>query len=192
MQPTVFTEDQKVQVVANFPDGVADVGLYRKTDGIWVKVGTDESSTAGNAYFKDYVVKGGEELFARKSNGDDTEVDTLTAQTIDPANFTETGTIYTDPAKIYDGRKGTIVANFPNGVFDVTVFRKTGNEWVPVGNDETSASGNAYVSGVKLDGSQEYFGLASTGNRTAVKTITPASPSDITVGRRPSARTAST
>ena len=181
VQPTVFTKDQKVQVVANFSNGVSDVGLYRKTDGVWVKVGSDESSTAGNAYFKDYVVKGGEELFARKANGDDTEVDTLTAQTIDPANFPETGSLSLQ-GKVYDGRKGTVVANFPNGVFDVTVYKKDGGTWVPVGNDETSSAGNAYVSGVTLDGPQEFFGLASTGNRTAVQTLTPASPSDVSGG----------
>ncbi len=183
VDPAVFTKDQKVKVVANFPNGVFGVTLYRKSGGVWIAVGTDESSAAGNAYFSNYVVKGGEQLFAQKANGETTEADTLTSTIIDPANFPETGTISIDPAtKVYDGRSGTVLANFPNGIFDVTVYTKDGDEWVPVGHDETSAAGNAYVKGVRFDGPQEYFGLADTGQRTKVSTLTPRPPSDVSGG----------
>ena len=182
--PAVYTDGQNVQIAANFPNGVFNVTLYRKSDtGVWTTVGTDESSTSGNAYFKNYTVKSGEQLFAQKSNGESTQAMTLTPKVIDPANFPETGTIsiHTDP-KAYDGRSGTVLANFPNGVFDVTVYKKVDDTWVAVGSDETSAAGNAYVTNVKFDGPQEFFGLSSTGNRTAVSELTAAPPSDVSGG----------
>jgi hypothetical protein len=184
VSPAVFTKGQAVKVQANFPDGVFNVTLYRKSGDLWIPVGTDESSAGGNAYFSNYVVKGGEELFAQKSNGETTEVDTLTPTVIDPANFpNETGTISIDPAKkVYDGRSGTVLANFPNGILDVTVYKKDGDEWVSVGHDETSTAGNAYITGVKFDGPQEFFALASNGDRTNVRTLTAAPPNDVTGG----------
>ena len=123
-------------MVANFPNGVFGVTLYRKSGGVWIAVGTDESSAAGNAYFSNYVVKGGEQLFAQKANGDTTEADTLTPTIIDPANFPETGTISIDPAtKVYDGRSGTVARELPATASSTSpVYTKDGDEWIPVGH----------------------------------------------------------
>ena len=74
--PATFTATEKIKVVANFPDGVSTVKLYKEaTGGKWDEVATDESNAAGNAYFYDYQVTEPQRLFARKSNGDRTEID---------------------------------------------------------------------------------------------------------------------
>ena len=85
--PTTFADGAKIQVAANFPDGLFDVYLYRKTStGSWSKIGTDASSTHGNAYFS-YTVDGTDDLFAVTSTGKRTEVDT-----VKPGSTTSTAT----------------------------------------------------------------------------------------------------
>ena len=77
--PTTFAEGQAIKITANFPSGDFLVTLYRETSpGVWAAVATDQSNSSGNSYFYDYRVNGTQNLFARKGNGERTEVDTLT------------------------------------------------------------------------------------------------------------------
>ena len=79
VDPSTFSVGESVRVAANFPDGSVLVTLYRETSpGVWTAVATDQSNSSGNAYFDGYQVDGTQNLFARKPNGDRTEVDTLT------------------------------------------------------------------------------------------------------------------
>ena len=163
-EPPFYTEGQKVQIVANFPNGEFDVTLYRKSGDVWAPLSKVRSKTTGNAYFKEYVVQGGEQLFAQKSNGESTEVDTLTVTPIDPANFpTVNGTIGTSGA-VQDGRTGTVVANFPSGTHQVTLFQKDGSTWKGVGSATSNSSGDASSAA-----------LSSTARRPFSRSRTPAS-----------------
>ena len=79
VDPATFSQGQSVRISANFPDGSVLVTLYRETaPGVWTAVATDQSSSSGNAFFDGYRVDGTQTLFARKPNGDRTEVDVLT------------------------------------------------------------------------------------------------------------------
>ena len=62
------------------PDnGEFDVTLFRKSGDIWAPLGKVRSKASGNAYFKDYVIQGGEQLFAQRSNGETTGSETADA-----------------------------------------------------------------------------------------------------------------
>ena len=125
-------------MVANFPDGVSTVKLYKEASGgSWDEVATDESNAAGNAYFYDYQVTEPQRLFARKSNGDRTEIDTVAP--ISKVSFdmqrdcsgnncgtTATATGVLDPA--HAGR-----------VF--TLQRQSGSSWVTVTGASPTATG---------------------------------------------------
>ena len=79
--PTLFAEGDALTFVANFPDGTFDVTLYKETaPEVWSAVGKVRSSSSGNATFTGYRAGDRQKLFARKSNGDRTEVDTLLAK----------------------------------------------------------------------------------------------------------------
>ena len=176
-EPSFFTDGQKVRIVADFPKGEFGVTLFRKSGDTWAALGKVTSKSSGDAYFNDYVVQGGEQLFAQKTNGDTTDVETLTPTTIDPANFTQGGTLNTSGI-VQDGRTGTIVANFANGTHNVTLFAKDGTEWKGVGSATSNSSGDATIKGVPFDGPQELFAVTSKGIRTEVKIITPSAPND--------------
>jgi hypothetical protein len=181
--PAIVTEGQKVTITANFPSGVFDVKLYRETaPDVWTVIGTDESNSSGNAYFTDVVVNGTQKLFARKANNDRTEVLTLTPTVIVPENFPDTGSLST-PTSIYDGRTGTVTANFPSGTFGVTLFKETDpGVWTSVGQKTSNSSGDASFTGYRFDGTQTLFALTSKGQRTEVKTVVPKAPNEVTGG----------
>lgn len=182
--PEIFTDGQKIKLTANFPSGSFAITLYKETaPDVWSPVATKQSSSYGNADFTNYQVDGTQKVFARKSNGDRTEVDTLTPTVIDPANFTETGVLTTSPTKIYDGRKGTVIADFPTGTVGMTLFKESSpGVWTALGQKTSSSSGKASFTGIEFDGSQTLFAITGGGQRTDVKTVVPAPPSDVTGG----------
>ena len=183
VDPATFTEGQKVKITANFPSGRFEVKLYRETaPDVWTAVGTDDSNSYGNAYFTDYEVNGTQKLFARKANGDRTEVHTLTPSVIVPENFPDTGSLST-PSSIYDGSKGTVKANFASGSFGITLLKETEpGVWTAVGQKSSNKSGNASFTGYRFDGPQTLFALTSKGQRTEVKTVEPKAPNEVAGG----------
>jgi hypothetical protein len=182
--PGIFTDGQKIKLTADFPSGSFAITLYKETaPDVWTSVGTKQSSSSGNADFTDHQVNGTQKVFARKSNGDRTEVDTLTPTVIDPANFTETGVLTTSPTKIYDGRKATVIADFPTGTVAVTLFKESApGVWTGIGQKTSDSSGKASFTGIEFDGTQKLFAVTGTGQSTDVRTIVPAPPSDVTGG----------
>jgi len=78
--PATFADGDKIKITANFPSGLFLVKLYKETapnSNEWTAVAQDQSNSSGNAYFLDYEVNGTQRVFARKSNGERTEVRTL-------------------------------------------------------------------------------------------------------------------
>ncbi|MGH3474618.1 MAG: hypothetical protein ACRDOT_06865, partial [Aeromicrobium sp.] len=76
--PATYAEGDTITISANFPDGNFLVTLYKETaPNVWTSVGTDQSNSQGNAYFLNFPVTGTQKLFARKNNGDRTEVDVI-------------------------------------------------------------------------------------------------------------------
>jgi hypothetical protein len=177
-EPSFFTEDQQVKIVADFPSGEFDVTLFRKAGDLWAPLSKVRSNSSGNASFTGYTVQGGEQLFAQKSNGDTTNVKTLTVTPINPDDpiFTQGGTIGKS-GTVQDGRIGTVVANFASGTHQVTLFKKDGLEWKGVGSATSNSSGDASIK-IEFDGPQELFAATSKGVRTDVKTITPSAPNE--------------
>lgn len=182
--PGIFTDGQKITITANFPSGTFAITLYKETaPDTWTAVSTKQSNSSGNADFTDFQVNGTQKVFARKSNGERTEVDTLTPTVIDPANFTETGVLSTSPTKIYDGRKATVIADFPAGTVGVTLFKESApGVWTGLGQKTSDSTGKASFTGIKFDGTQKLFAVTGSGQRTDVKTVVPAPPSDVTGG----------
>ncbi len=180
--PAIFTDGQKISLTADFASGTFPITLYKEGPAdVWTPVATKTSSSSGNATFTDFAVAGTQNVFARKSNGDRTEVDTLTPTVIAPDNFPQTGTLST-PA-VYDGRTGTVTANFPSGTFGVTLYKETApGVWTGVGQKTSNSSGDASFTSYAFDGTQTLFALTSTGQRTEVKTVVPKAPNDVTGG----------
>jgi hypothetical protein len=76
--PAEFSDGDTIQLGANFPNGTFPVEFYGEgPEDTWTKLATVQSNSYGNAYFKTYQVNGTQRVFARKSNNDRTEVDTL-------------------------------------------------------------------------------------------------------------------
>ena len=180
--PEIFTEGQKIALTANFPSGTFPITLYKEGPvDTWTAVATKTSNSSGNATFSDYTVEGTQNLFARKTNGERTEVDTLTPTVILPENFPDTGSL-TTPTGIYDGRTGTVTANFASGTFGITLFKESSpGVWTGVGQKTSNSSGDASFS-YKFDGTQKLFALTSKGQATEVKTVVPKAPNEVTGG----------
>ncbi len=108
-----------------------------------------------------------------------TVVATTKAAGVQPENYPETGNLSTNPATFGDGDKIQVAANYPDGVFDVYLYRKTSSGWTKIGTDRSSSHGNAYFS-YTVDGTDDLFAVTSTGKRTEVDTVKPGGTSTAT------------
>ena len=183
VSPTTFTEGQPVTLSANFPDGIFMVTLYKESSpDVWTAVGTDESNSSGNAYFTNYQVNGTQNVYARITSGTKvgrTEVDILTPaqpEVIAPTG-PDVGNLSVDPTTFTEGQAVKVAANFPDGIFMVTLYKETtSGTWTAVGTDESNSSGNAYFPNYAVNGTQRLFARKGNGDRTEVDTLTPTSP----------------
>ena len=182
--PAIFADGDTITASANFPDGSFAITLYEETaPDTWTAVSTKMSGSTGNANFS-YQVNGTSKLFARKSNGDSTEVDTLTPTVIDPASFTETGKLTTNPTQIRDGRTASIIANFPSDQASagISFFRLKDGAWRSVGYAKADSSGNATITGHKFDGTETLMAVSGNGQRTDVREIKTIPPNVVSGG----------
>ena len=170
--PFEYLDGQTIELYANFDAniGINDVTFYEETSpDDFSAIGTDEANTYGNAYKRDYVVHGEQRIFAQVVEGphagEVTEIDTITpsaAVPIDPNNYPDTGNLTTDPTTFTTNQQVKVSANFPDGIFNVTLYKETSpGVWTDVGHDESNSSGNAYFLNYQVSGTQKLFALAS-------------------------------
>ena len=77
-EPATYSNGDTIQLGANFANGSFPVTFYEEGPAdTWTPLGTVQSNSSGNAYFKTYEVDGSKKVFARKTNNDRTEVDTI-------------------------------------------------------------------------------------------------------------------
>ncbi len=184
--PATFTAGQEVKLSANFPSDQSylDVTFFTKVGDDLQPIGSDESNKYGNAYLSGHQVDEEQDVYALTTKSQCTGTETLSPTVIDPANFTETGRIYSNPASIREGRSGTIIANFPSDAagLDVTVFQLKKGEWTAVGTDDANSYGNAYIKDHKFDGTETLMGTTSDGNRTDVRDFETIPPNIVSGG----------
>ena len=138
--PAGYGDGDTIQLGANFPSGTFAVEFYGEgPEDTWTKLATIQSNSSGNAYYKTYEVDGIQRVFARRTNNDRTEIDTIT-----PSAKT-TLSIQRD----CNGNNcvGTATAS---GVLDpvaagvpVTLQRLSGSSWVtvsPIGGPVTTTA----------------------------------------------------
>ncbi len=142
--PAGFGNGDTIQLGANFPDGTFAVEFYGEgpTD-TWTKLATIQSNSSGNAYYNTYEVDGVQWVFARRTNHDRTEIDTLTPsakptlsiqrncnENVCTGNATASGAL--DP----------VAAGVP-----MQLQRLSSGSWVAVGSPvNTDASGKVAIS----------------------------------------------
>lgn len=91
-----------------------------------------------------------------------------------PLDAPETGNLYMDPTTFAEGQQIKVTANFPDGVFDVSLLKETApGTWTAVATVRSSSYGNAYFTNYTVNGTQKLLALTSTGKRTEVQTLTP-------------------
>jgi beta-glucanase (GH16 family) len=183
VSPTTFADGEKVKVSANFPDGTFDVSLYKETaPDVWSTVGVTRSSSSGNASFSGFQVTGVQKIYARITSGKKagrTEVVTLTPKQPEVVMPTESdiGSLTVSPTAFSVGDDVKITANFPDGTFDVTLYRETAPDvWTSVGKLKSSSSGNVTFSSYRIDSAHPVFARITSGSkhgRTEVLTLTP-------------------
>ncbi|MGH3457624.1 hypothetical protein, partial [Aeromicrobium sp.] len=72
-------------------------------------------------YFEPVTVDAEQEVFARAPEGEVTDLLTLTPTVINPDDYTVGGTLASNPSMVSEGDTTYFLANFPSGVFDVTL-----------------------------------------------------------------------
>ena len=181
---SLFADGDTITLAANFPSGSFPITLYKETaPDTWTAVSTKPSNSSGNADFS-YEVNGTSKVFARKSNGESTEVDTLTPTVIDPANFTKTGSLTTNPTSVRDGRTASIIAKFPSDQASagVTAYQLKDGVWNSIGAAKANSSGDATITGHKFDGTETVMAVTSNGQRTGVKDVVTVPPNVVSGG----------
>ena len=97
--------------------------------------------------------------------------------TIAPGDTPDIGSFYVAPEPVAEGESVKLTANFPDGTFTVTFFKKVSDtEWNSIGTDVSNSSGNAYLTNYKVNGTQDLYARITSGGpagRTEVHTITP-------------------
>ena len=98
-------------------------------------VASKPANEFGNAYFSDVQIDTKQKLYARATNGKTgiTNTKTITPTPKAEPSANPTGVLTAEPSFFTEGQTVQIVADFPNGEFDVTLFRKSGDLWVPLG-----------------------------------------------------------
>src|SRR5688500_2680343 len=143
IEPSSVTVGQTVKIGANFSNGDYVVTLFRQESGStsWDQVAVVDSNEFGNAWFHDVQIDTKQKLYARITTGKAGITDTKTITPVPKAEPSDspTGDLYAEPSFFTKGQKVQIVANFPNGEFDVTLFRKSGEIWAPLGKVRSKA-----------------------------------------------------
>ena len=82
--PTTYEVGTTISMTANFPDGTFPITLYKEGPAdTWTAVATKTSSSSGNATFTGFPVTGADQrVFARRSNNNRTEIDTITPKRV--------------------------------------------------------------------------------------------------------------
>ncbi len=136
--PTSYTDGDTIKITANFPSGTFPVTLYKETEtDVWTKVATNTSNKYGNAYFLNYpVTTTPQRLFARKTNGERTEVRTIapTPQVDFDLQRDCTGNTCADTATA----TGATEPAQADRVFKLQYLN--GSTWTQVGSDATSGA----------------------------------------------------
>jgi len=183
VSPQTFFAGQEVTVSANFPSGRFTVALFVEVNpgsGQFQDVAFDESNSNGNAYFDGIKIDGPTQMYAQmeyRDVGGHTAIRTFAPETVDPTGQPAAGSLRTNPETYYQGQEVQIAANFPDGIFVVTLFEETtpgSGDYEVAGTDESSKSGNAYFNGYEVDGARKLFALTADGRYSAVRTLAPA------------------
>lgn len=189
VDPVAPATGDTVKLTGNFASGTFEVSFYKKVgDGEWTLIDTDQSNASGNAYLYEYQVNEAQDVYARITSGSTegrTEVDTITPtppEVVMPDGPVR-ASFSTSPETYADGDEIIITANFPSGVFGVTLYQETAPDvWTKVGFDQSNSSGNAYIN-YTVDGSQKVFARKSNGERTEVNTIAPSPDVTLSIQR---------
>ncbi len=101
-----------------------------------------------------------------------------------PGDTPDTGNLSVSPTTFTEGEAVRVSANFPDGTFDVTLYKETApDEWTAVGVDQSNSSGNAFFDGYQVNGVQKLYARITSGSkvgRTEVDTLTPTPPEVVT------------
>ncbi len=175
VSPQPFLRGESVKVTANFPKGEFDVGLFKETGpDAWTQVSKKESNSSGDASFSKYRVDGEQKVMARVLSGKKrgrTPVVTLTPEVVSP-DGTVTGTLTTTPASFAVGKSLTVLADFPKGSSDITLFVESAPDvWSKVATVEPNKSGDATFTGYKAVERQRLFARTTSRDRTPVITL---------------------
>jgi SpoIID/LytB domain protein len=139
--------------------------------------GLDEKFTglkAGTKYYAQVRTTGTNGLGSAYSSTVSATTKAAGGSAVDPSKYTETGDLATKPTTFANGDTIEVGANFPDGAFDVDLYKKTSSGWTKLGTDASNQYGNAYFS-FKVDGTAELFAVTSNGKRTEVDTLKPSS-----------------
>ena len=154
----VFTVGEDIELLANFPSDQASkvVTFLKETSpgsNDYASLGTRTANSSGNAYFKPLTVSAEQEVFARAPDGEVTQLLTLTPQVAHPDNFTVGGTLSMSPTTVAKGGTVSIVANFPDGTFKVTLYEESGpGVWTAVGYQDEHLLGRRDLHRLRGDG----------------------------------------
>jgi hypothetical protein len=186
----VFAAGQQIELMANFPSDQSSkaITFFKEASpgsNDYESLGTRTANSSGNAYFKPLTVDAEQEVFARAPDGEVTQLLTLKPTVINPDNFTVGGTLSMSPSTVVKGGTVSIVANFPNGTFNVTLFQESeSGVWEAIGSKASNSSGNATFSGYVVNETKRFFALNNAqGKRTEVDTIAPTPKVSINIER---------
>jgi hypothetical protein len=144
--PTTYEVGTTISMTANFPDGTFPITLYKEGPAdTWTAVATKTSNSSGNATFTGFPVTSADQrVFARRSNNNRTEIDTITPKRVATLSIRRdctgntcgtTATAYGELNPLQEGR-----------VF--TLQRLSGSSWVSVSGASpatTGADGKAQI-----------------------------------------------
>ncbi|MGH3457127.1 CotH kinase family protein [Aeromicrobium sp.] len=169
--PTVVADGQAVTLKGFFPSDqdFLNVTFFRKSGDTFTPVGFDESNRLGNAYLNNYEVNGTQQLFARTSAGQCTEVQTVdpvaSSALLDP-KFTPAGSDDQDARA-----RATFVPARPGAEAELQVKTIKDDVWKTIETATQNSSGvaNFYISD-PLEVEHRYRarsnGMATTNNVT--------------------------
>ena len=170
-EPATYSNGDTIQLGANFANGTFPVTFYEEGPAdTWTPLGTVQSNSSGNAYFKTYEVDGSKNVFARKTNNDRTEVDTIAPSpkvTLDILRDCPTNNCATTATA--SGVLDPVAEGVP-----VTLQYQSGSSWVTVGSPaDTDAAGKVKIqfslSGLSQWSTRTYRLVAGSGTSTTIK-----------------------
>jgi hypothetical protein len=169
--PTAYAKGDTIQLGANFASGTFPVEFYGEGPAdTWNKLATIQSNSSGNAYFKTYAVNGTQRVFARKTNNERTEIDTITPSpkvTLDILRDC-TGNDCGSTATAF-GVLDPVAENVP-----VTLQYQSGSSWNTIGSPvNTGVNGKVSIqfslSGLSQWSTRTYRLVAGSGTSSTIK-----------------------